>query len=234
MHDESIYAERALRAGARAYVMKKESAEEVILALRHALNGEYHVSKNVLGAMFHEALGASATGKRASASPLAVLTDRELEVFELVGRGKSTREIAESLRVSGKTIETHRLHIKEKFGLQSNSDLIHHATAWVTHSDNPRSQRVVEEPRIHGSKRDALSGMRGVRSCLAKKPLYRRLCRLITAMASIRLSQNLPPPTLPGCCSTSQRWLSPLFYPACCWIHAHALSFSHATHHLHD
>ena len=128
MHDESVYAERALRAGAHGYVMKKEASEEIIVALRHALNGEYHVSKSVTGAIFHKALGVRAHGKSASIAPTALLSDRELEVFELLGRGKSTRDVAKVLRLSGKTVETHRAHIKEKCGFASNPEMIQHAT----------------------------------------------------------------------------------------------------------
>ncbi len=135
MHDESVYAERALRAGAHGYVMKKEAAEEIVLALRQALNGEYHVSKSVTGAIFHKALGTGGSGKSASIAPTSLLSDRELEVFELLGRGKSTREVARVLRLSGKTVETHRAHIKEKCGFTSNPEMIQHATIWIEHAD---------------------------------------------------------------------------------------------------
>lgn len=134
MHDESVYAERALRAGARAYVMKKEPAEEIVLALRHALNGDFHVSRSVTGAIFHKALGLVGNGKTSSIVPTRLLSDRELEVFELLGKGKSTREIATILGLSGKTVETHRAHIKEKCGLKSNSEMIQHATIWLEHA----------------------------------------------------------------------------------------------------
>ncbi len=134
MHDEGVYAERALRAGARAYVMKKEAAEEIIVALRHALNGDYHVSKGVAGSIFHKALGTGGHGKTASVSPVTLLSDRELEVFELIGQGKSTRDIAKLLRLSGKTVDTHRAHIKQKCGLASNSEMIQHAIIWMEHA----------------------------------------------------------------------------------------------------
>ncbi len=135
MHDESVYAERALRAGAHGYVMKKEAVEEIIVALRRAFAGEYHVSKSVTGAIFNKALKAGGDGKSASIAPTALLSDRELEVFELLGRGKSTRQVAEALRLSGKTVETHRAHIKEKCGFTSNPEMIQHATIWIQHAD---------------------------------------------------------------------------------------------------
>lgn len=130
MHDESIYAERALRAGAFGYVMKKESAGEVITALRKALKGEYHVSKLVVGAVMHKVLRAQEPEKSAG-EPIELLSDRELEVFERIGQGKSTINIAEALHVSPKTIETHRVHIKEKLQINSISELTQYAALWV-------------------------------------------------------------------------------------------------------
>lgn len=131
MHDESVYAERALRAGVRGYVMKKESTEEVVTALRKALNGTYHVSDKVVGSIFNQALAGAATGQRASPSPVALLSDRELEIFELIGRGECTKSIASVLNLSPKTVETHCVHIKEKLGLPTAPDLTRYATLWV-------------------------------------------------------------------------------------------------------
>ncbi len=133
MHDESIYAERALRAGALGYVMKKESVAEVIAALRKAFAGDYHVSKNIVGAIFHKALGTCGPGKTASPSPLQLLSDREIEIFEMLGTGKSTRNIAAALHLSPKTVESHRAHIKEKLNLSSALEMVQHATLWVEH-----------------------------------------------------------------------------------------------------
>jgi DNA-binding NarL/FixJ family response regulator len=133
MHDESSYAERALRAGALGYVMKKESTAEVITALRDALEGQYHVSKKVTGAIFHKALGTNGPGKTTSPFPANLLSDRELEVFELIGKGKSTHEIASALRLSAKTVESHRAHIKEKLQIGTSIELVQHATLWVEH-----------------------------------------------------------------------------------------------------
>lgn len=133
MHDESVYAQRALRAGALGYVMKKENPEEIVVALRKALAGEFHVSGKVTGAIFHQAIGLEANGKSAPPSPVAQLSDRELEVFALLGRGRSTRAIADELRVSPKTIESHRAHIKEKLGLATSNEMVQHAALWVNH-----------------------------------------------------------------------------------------------------
>jgi DNA-binding NarL/FixJ family response regulator len=133
MHDEAIYAERALRAGALGYVMKRESAEEVIIALRKALRGEFHVSEKITGIIFHKALGADGSAKHATRSPVELLSDRELEVFEMLGRGMSMRAIAQALSLSPKTVESHRAHIKEKLQFQTVSDILQHAIRWVEH-----------------------------------------------------------------------------------------------------
>ncbi len=134
MHDESVYAERALRAGALGYVMKKESTAEVIAALRAALKGEHYVSKKVSGVIFHKALGTGGPGKHATPSPVDLLSDRELEVFELLGRGKSTRDIADALHLSPKTVESHRAHIKEKLQIATAIEMVQQATLWVEHA----------------------------------------------------------------------------------------------------
>ena len=133
MHNESSYAQRALRAGAMGYVMKKENIEEVIRALEKAFQGEYYVSNEVTGALFHQALGLSSGGKSGSLFPEKVLSDRELEVFELLGHGKSTKEIATQLRLSPKTVETHRAHIKDKLGHATSGETVKHAALWVEH-----------------------------------------------------------------------------------------------------
>jgi DNA-binding NarL/FixJ family response regulator len=127
MHDEALYAERALRAGALAYVMKKESSDEMLQAIRKARRGEYHVSETVGGGIFQKFLGT----KRPVESSVAVLSDRELEVFELLGRGRGSREIAEELHLSVKTVDTHRAHIKEKLNLRTAPEMIRYAVQWV-------------------------------------------------------------------------------------------------------
>ena len=114
MHDESLYAERALRAGARGYVMKQAPTATVMQAIRDVLRGAVYVSEQIRGHMLGKVV---AGANRAAASDLECLSDRELEVFQLIGRGRRTRQIAEQLHLSVKTVETHRAHIKEKLGL---------------------------------------------------------------------------------------------------------------------
>lgn len=126
-HDESLYAERAIRAGARGYLMKMEAADVIVKAVRHILNGGIYVSDEIKERLL---LGMMA-GKDISQSPLEVLSDRELEVFELTGRGLGTRDIAERLHLSVKTVESYRARIKSKLSLSSAPELIQHAVQWV-------------------------------------------------------------------------------------------------------
>jgi DNA-binding NarL/FixJ family response regulator len=128
MHDESVYAHRALRAGAAGYIMKQEGAENVLTALRKVLRGEVYLSERLGARMLHTLVGGRPTF---SASPVEQLSDRELEVFSLIGQGHGTRPIAEKLHLSVKTIESHRAHIKEKLNLQNATELVHHAIQWV-------------------------------------------------------------------------------------------------------
>ena len=128
MHDESLYAERALRAGALGYLMKSSSSDEVVNALRKVLKGEYHLSGGAGGAMLRKFLGNS---PKVAESPVSALSDRELEVFEMTGRGKTTRQIAEALHLSIKTIDAHKMHIKDKLKLSSATELIQHAVRYV-------------------------------------------------------------------------------------------------------
>lgn len=107
MHDEATYAERALRAGALAFVMKKESSEEVMIAIRSARRGKFYVSESVGGGIFQKFLNT----RRPVENSTGLLSDRELEVFELLGHGRGSREIAEALHLSVKTVDTHRSHI---------------------------------------------------------------------------------------------------------------------------
>jgi len=130
MHEESLYAERVLRAGALGYVMKKADSEELITALRKALQGEIYTSGAVGGALLQRLLGKQSPKREFSVSRLS---DRELEVFELIGNGKTTREIAASLNLSVKTVDTHRMHVKEKLGIRSSIELVQHA---VHHVEN--------------------------------------------------------------------------------------------------
>jgi DNA-binding NarL/FixJ family response regulator len=127
MHDESLYAVRALRAGAAGYVMKQEATEKVLTAIRQVLNGEIYLSERMEKKMMHQLVG----GRSArTGSPLEDLSDRELEVFNLIGQGHGTRQIAEELHLSIKTIESHRAHIKEKLNLKNATELVQHAIQW--------------------------------------------------------------------------------------------------------
>jgi len=127
MHDEALFAERVLRAGARGYIMKREAITGLVGAIRQVLSGRIYVSEGisqtVLGRLGHE----SATPE----NPLAGLTDRELEVFDLIGRGLSTAAIADQLAVSVKTIETYRSNLKAKLNLKDAGDLIRFAATWT-------------------------------------------------------------------------------------------------------
>src|SRR5580765_6308408 len=111
MHDELIYAERVLRAGARGYVMKEAGGENLLAAIRHVLSGQVYVSPKMSAKILDNL---SSRKPRGSTSPIEKLSDREFEVFQLIGRGHSTREIAKQLHLSPKTVDVHRSHIKEK------------------------------------------------------------------------------------------------------------------------
>jgi DNA-binding NarL/FixJ family response regulator len=128
MHDESTYAERALRAGANGYIMKQEATEKVLVAIRRILNHEVYVSERMANRMLHQYLGRSSVGPH---SPIDSLTDRELEVFRLIGEGNGTRQIAEELHLSVKTVESHQAHIKEKMSFRSSRELVQHAIQWA-------------------------------------------------------------------------------------------------------
>lgn len=128
MHDETIYAPRVLRAGALGYIMKQEAPETVIAALRKVLNNEVYLSAHMGSKLLN-----SFTGRRDGlGSPVELLSDRELEVFNLMGQGIGTRDIAEKLHLSVKTVESHRAHIKEKLNLENGGQLVRHAIQWVT------------------------------------------------------------------------------------------------------
>lgn len=128
MHDESLYALRALRAGAMGYVMKAEALNHVISALRKVLKGEIYVSERFSERLIFKAIQSIDGGM---GSPVDKLSDRELEVLQLLGRGFGTREIAEELHLSIKTIETHRAHIKEKLGFKDAGEMVRFAIDWV-------------------------------------------------------------------------------------------------------
>jgi len=128
MHDEVVYAERALRAGARGYIMKEAGGENLLAAIRQVLRGEIYVSPRMSARILE---GFSATRPRGSSSPIEKLTDREFEVFQLIGQGKSTRDIAQQLHLSTKTVDVHRSNIKAKLELGDVTALIRHAVRWV-------------------------------------------------------------------------------------------------------
>lgn len=130
MHDEALYADRALRAGAMGYVMKQDAAEKVVIAIRHLLRGEFFLSgkqKERMPQRFSHAR------KRPEETVFAIdtLSDREMEVFLLIGEGWSTRHVAAKLGLSSKTIDSYREHIKLKLGLENGGELVRHAIQWA-------------------------------------------------------------------------------------------------------
>jgi DNA-binding NarL/FixJ family response regulator len=127
MHDELIYAERALRAGASGYIMKQEGTQRVLVALRRILKGEVYLSDRAASRMVqHYVRGPAAVTRPVEAE----LSDRELEVYRLIGDGHGTRQIAEQLHLSVKTVETYQAHIKEKLSLRNARELVQHAIEW--------------------------------------------------------------------------------------------------------
>jgi DNA-binding NarL/FixJ family response regulator len=127
MHDEATYAERALRARANGYIMKQEATEKVLVALRRIFNGEVYLSDSMSKKMLRQYIGGAPSLLE---SRIAALSDRELEVFRRIGEGRATREIAEELHLSVKTVETYQAHIKDKLSLRSGRELIQHAVQW--------------------------------------------------------------------------------------------------------
>ena len=127
MHDESLFAQRALRAGARGYLQKHEAIEGLVRAIREVVAGKVYVSDTVAQQVLAGLRGATSS----PTDQLATLTDREIQVLERVGRGSSTAEIADDLGVSVKTIETYRSNIKAKLNLKSALDLVRYATSWI-------------------------------------------------------------------------------------------------------
>lgn len=127
-HDEALYAERAVRAGARGYVTKLDADERIVGAVRHVLRGGIFLSEDLKDRLL---FGAATGTKSPMESPMEVLSDRELEVFEMTGRGLPTREIAERLHLSVKTVESYRARIKQKLNLTTGTELMQHAVRWV-------------------------------------------------------------------------------------------------------
>ncbi|MDR3629785.1 MAG: response regulator transcription factor [Desulfocapsaceae bacterium] len=135
MHEESLYAERALAAGARGYIMKQETSTSIIQAIRCVLGGEIYAGKNLMRAILGRFANRSETP---SISPIEKLTDREVEVLEAIGQGLTTKQIAGKLHLSIKTIGTYRERIKEKLGLQNAFELIHQAVRWIEQKSEKR------------------------------------------------------------------------------------------------
>jgi DNA-binding NarL/FixJ family response regulator len=127
MHDEELYAERALRARANGYIMKQEATEKVLVAVRRILQGDVYLSNRMANKMLQQYIVGAPPAVQ---SPISALSDRELEVFRMIGEGRGTREIAEDLHLSVKTVETYQAHIKDKLSLRSGRELIQHAIQW--------------------------------------------------------------------------------------------------------
>ncbi|HRI88089.1 MAG TPA: response regulator transcription factor [Candidatus Hydrogenedentes bacterium] len=128
MHDETLYAERALRAGAHGYIMKREAPTRVITGIRRVLSGEVYLSDELSARIMRKFANGS---DGADESPVARLSDRELEVYNHIGQGLKTSQIASKLNLSVKTIETYREHIKEKLSLNDATELVQSAIKWV-------------------------------------------------------------------------------------------------------
>ena len=128
MHDESLYAERVLRAGGRGYLMKQAGGKKLMEAIRHVLSGQIYLSEKMSARILEIFSGGRRDG---GGSPVGQLTDREFEVFQLIGQGKGTREIAGYLHLSVKTVEVYRANIKEKLGIKSATDLVRFAVRWA-------------------------------------------------------------------------------------------------------
>lgn len=131
MHDESLYAERVIRAGAKGYITKDEASDKVMSAIRKVVAGEIYLSESMTSRVLKNLSGKNAE----HSSPMERLTDRELEVFQLIGKGRTAKEIAETLNLGLTTIDTYRARIKEKLNLRNATELVHQAAEWI------RSQR---------------------------------------------------------------------------------------------
>lgn len=128
MHDESLYAERVLRAGAKGYITKQEATKKILLAIRQVLAGQIYISEKMASRMVHKMVLGRAEEQK---SPIERLTDRELEVFQLIGCGQGTRRIASELHLGIKTVESYRARIKEKLKLEDGTQLLQQAIQWV-------------------------------------------------------------------------------------------------------
>lgn len=127
MHDEAVYADRVLRAGGRGYIMKQEGGKMLMVAIRQVLSGGIYVSNKMSSRILEIFSGAA----NKSDSPLELLSDREFEIFQLIGQGKGTREMAGQLLLSVKTVEVHRANIRKKLRLKTGADVVHYAIRWL-------------------------------------------------------------------------------------------------------
>ena len=132
MHDESLYAERALRAGARGYITKHEASVKVMIAIRQVLAGEVYLNPRFMSLVMTKVMGGGGVSK----DPIQRLADRELEVFELIGRGLTTREIGEQLHLGTTTVDTYKARIKEKLKLDNIARLRSEASRWVQQQEH--------------------------------------------------------------------------------------------------
>jgi DNA-binding NarL/FixJ family response regulator len=133
MHDEDLYAERALRAGARGYIMKEAAADHLVTAVRKILSGGLYLSETVASKMIEQLSGVRG---KTGATGIENLTDRELEVLALIGEGVATKNIADRLSISARTVEAHRAHIKEKLDFSDGAALVKYAVQWVEGKSN--------------------------------------------------------------------------------------------------
>jgi DNA-binding NarL/FixJ family response regulator len=139
MHDESVYAERVLRAGGRGYIMKQEGGKMLMQAIRQVLSGQIYVSEKVSSKILEIFSGKHPdTGE----SPVGRLSDREFEVFQMIGEGKATRDIAAALHLSVKTVEVHRSNIKRKLSLKGGPELVRYAIRWLEGRDQSAGRYV--------------------------------------------------------------------------------------------
>ncbi|MGD9873896.1 MAG: response regulator [Kiritimatiellia bacterium] len=129
IHDESVYAERALQAGAQGYVMKEKGDDDIVKAIREVADGKTYVSPEISERILRQKIGGMPEAARATG--VSGLTDRELEIFECIGRGLDTRAIADKFALSARTVEVHRAHIKKKLGCQTAADVVREAVRWV-------------------------------------------------------------------------------------------------------
>jgi DNA-binding NarL/FixJ family response regulator len=138
MHDETLYAERVLRAGARGYITKQEATRNILIAIRRILDGHIYLNERVATQILAR-IASQGTQPSTNLHPTDILADRELQVFELTGRGLNGREIAERLHIAVKTVETYRARIREKLNLKDGSELLQLAIAWTHQQSSPDS-----------------------------------------------------------------------------------------------